>query len=405
MFNDIKLWSRRYDEYRCGPILGMYREKKAILMNYLDLPVDVDRLKFLLVKSINISHKDKNLIKVKEENSIGEDIQRKRNNDSQKRRNADIDKVKQAKNLQELLDALNHLNQNYSIILEELKNEPVERQLRYLELYLEYEEHKKMQRKGELFSDRIPELDKLYASVFKKKSVYNKYGLLPVDKSRMLKVMNPPRIYDSALDKTIFLSLSCSQSLVEILNSLYEQGLIGEMSFKGSSNIFDGTCEDQRLSEDVERGKLYSFDFNHFVDVTKLYSETYNDQLWIIKDGNNLYFEELDEDFDEYEDSVVTRMLHAEIEDDFYICHMDFEYIFYSLEEFEKRKQEPNTKGTYKKRCKLFKIDKCQIPFDYKVEMLTRNNSKIQDPLFYFILNLYFKHTNLLNEYFSRTCG
>lgn len=401
LYDDEKWDGKRQALYSSGPIHGMYRERNAILMNALEESVNIQRLKNLLIKSIDGTHDQIKRINkaVYETNNIAEDVRKKIDDNQKERHNSEIKSVKNAKDTRELLEVVNQYN---SLFLQDLRNETVERKLRFLELYFEYREYKMSQAKAELFSDRNHELAELYGSVFDKKSSYKKYDLIPIDEVRTLKVMDPPRIYDSNLDKTII--ITCPKRLAELLSDLYGQGLIGEMSFKGTSKIFDGVFDIQNIFEEMERGRIFSLNFNDFADVTKLYSDEYNDQLWIIKDGNDIYFEELTEDFDKYKDSIVTRMLHAAIVEDSYIQHMDFEYIFYSSEEFEKRKKEANTKGSCKKRRKLFKIDKCRIPFDFKIDMMRTDDGNVQVPIFYCILDLFFEHKNLLNEYFEKAC-
>ncbi|WP_426758908.1 hypothetical protein, partial [Pseudomonas aeruginosa] len=65
-------------------------------------------------------------------------------------------------------------------------------------------------------------------------------------------------------------------------------------------------------------------------------------------------------------DCAVTRMIHLEyfVEDGrYYVSHIDHELIFYTLEEFDLRANDPYQKGNARKRLKTFKIDRSAIPF------------------------------------------
>ncbi len=401
--NSVPKWSgKREALYANGPIYGMYREGNETLLVALDKPVDIQRLKFFLERSIDgtCEHSKKIIRKAYEFKNISEEVWRKCQEEIQIQHDLEIEHVKKAKCLDELFVFVNSYN---SGLIEDLKDKSVECQLRFLQIYFEYDEHKKYKTKEELFSDRIPKLDELYDSVFDKKSEYKKYDLIPIDEYRTLRVKNPPRIYDAQIDKTIM--LRCSKCLAEVLYELFEKKLIGEMAFKGSSEIHEGEFDFEYCFEEVECGRIFSFDIIHFAGVTKLYSKVYEDQLWIIKNGKDIYFEELDKNFADYEDSVITKLIHVEIKDDSTIDHMDFEYIFYTIDEFDKRKQYANTEGTGKKRRKLFKIDSCNIPFDYVVEMMKPDYDKIEVPFLYFVLNICFEHKDLIKEYFSEMCG
>ncbi len=48
-------------------------------------------------------------------------------------------------------------------------------------------------------------------------------------------------------------------------------------------------------------------------------------------------------------------------------------------------------------------MDDCHIFIDYKVEMLAPDYSKIEVLFIISILQTYFEHLDLLNEYFSKT--
>lgn len=64
-------------------------------------------------------------------------------------------------------------------------------------------------------------------------------------------------------------------------------------------------------------------------------------------------------------------------------------------------------KGTAKQRMKSFKIDNSKIPFSYRCEVLRKdeygNNLPHEDEQFLcYVLECYFKHKDLLKEYFQK---
>ena len=135
-----------------------------------------------------------------------------------------------------------------------------------------------------------------------------------------------------------------------------------------------------------------------------MYSEQYEDSLWIIHDGNDLIFEELCEDMHIENNAILTQMIHMQIDGNC-ITHLDHEYIFYDLDEYEKRLSNYRIKGQAQKRIKTFKIDHSRIPLNYPCNILRIDESgreKIVVPFIYFVLNAYFEHKDLLSEYFQK---
>ena len=79
------------------------------------------------------------------------------------------------------------------------------------------------------------------------------------------------------------------------------------------------------------------------------------------------------------------------------------------IEEYEKRLKDPTVKGKAQKRVKTFKVDAANIDMDYLcTAVIVRDNNgpvQIKVPFLYFILNTYFSHKDLLNEYFEAVLG
>lgn len=401
---------KRQAVYFSGPIQGMYEENDNMLMELMGDDPNLDRLKDLMVWCIKDVDDDikKRMHHMELDGACSPGLYIIEGLDGKKYRyvcREHIDDVIRAKNLTELKDAVDNYNGHF---LEIVRDEPIERQMMFLQIWLEYSKYQSYVKKASKFTIEQPELDLLYDSIFSKESEYKTYGLVPIDRSRELKVMTPPRIYDRELDKTLILALN--KPVVEDISNLYIQNLVGKMAFRASGEIYEGLYTMQKLQEEVERGCLFNYNLGNLSDITKLYSKDYNDQLWIRKDGVNIYFEELDSEFETYEDYVITRLLHIEFEQRNeeenrpVVKHMDFEYIFYTWEDFNLRKINGRIKGSGKRK-KIFKLDQCCIPIDYKVKMVAPDYSEIDVLFLISVLQAFFEHSDLINEYFSELYG
>lgn len=247
-----------------------------------------------------------------------------------------------------------------------------------------------------------PNIEKLYKESFDKSSDFISWTLIPIDASRQLfSSDNPPRIYDKQQNKTIFLDQSCGRSFSMVLQDLIERRFIPKISFRGSDfYIYDGENHTSYLAEAVEKGKLFSWNIDILPTVTKLYSESfYDDCLWVRSEEADMTFEELCENFRDDGEHIITQMIHLQ-HDGIVINHLDHEYIFYDLEQYERRKTNPYEKGNGRRRVKTFKIDNARIPMDYQCKMI-RGNTDIEVPFIVFVLNNFFEHKDLLEEYFQ----
>ena len=157
------------------------------------------------------------------------------------------------------------------------------------------------------------------------------------------------------------------------------------------------------LCEEIERGMLFTWDIKKLHNITKLYDgEYYLNNMWIFVSNGNMIFEEMQSNEFEQDDSLVTSVIHLEyyLEDNnYYISHIDHEYIFYSIDEYEKRKVSPDQKGH--KRVKTFKIDESSILMNHHCKLYDNNNNYVVVPFIYYVLNLYFNNKKLVEEYFS----
>lgn len=260
-----------------------------------------------------------------------------------------------------------------------------------------------------IYNKEQGKVKQLYSNNHDLLTFYEKYELIPIDNERKLLAINPPRIYDIEADKTLYIQ-NVSVELADKLNDLYSQKIIESLSFRVSNRgIYHGKNELEHLLEEVEFGKAFSFVDLGKIPLTKLYSKSYEDCLWVKIDLENMTFEELCEDFVTCDDKIVTQVIHLEYKKEdnkVYITHIDHEYIFYTLEEYEKRLKNSEQKGCASTRMKTFKVNNALIPFDlsYNVSWKDRDEEKlhvVEIPFLYFVLQCYFKHTDLLHEYFS----
>lgn len=278
-----------------------------------------------------------------------------------------------------------------------LTNPFPERVLSYVYIYLEYS----LKKKNNLYSNEQPDIKELYDKVFNKSSELKKWGLLPVNEVRKLYTNTyPVRIYDSNLNKTLLVQIS--SPLAKVFKELYEKHYIYNLAIRPKDfPILDGENYVGILQEAVERGSVFTWSLDELPAVTRLYNgEHYEDCLWIKSEGEDITFEELCQDFHEEGEYVVTQMIHLQHSEK-NITHIDHEYIFYNLDEYEERKFNPKIKGEEKKRVKTFKIDHSNIPMDYACKM-NDENKEIEVPFIFFVLNNFFEHKDLLAEYFKK---
>lgn len=227
---------------------------------------------------------------------------------------------------------------------------------------------------------------------------YKKYGLIKLNENRVIEKNTlspnsfPQYICDKRLKKYITIEdISCE--MLVFLSELLEKKDIEELSLRVSIYTKLKDNHTQMLLEDKEFGKYFSFGNLKEILPTKLYNMK-NDELWINIDKKNITFEEILEDFENYGDYIVTQVVHCEYfeeNQEFFINHLDHEYIFYTMEEYEERQNNINQKGNGSKRVKTFKIDNSKIPF-----ILDSGDNFLLK-----ILNEYFKSKDLLEEYFQ----
>jgi hypothetical protein len=223
---------------------------------------------------------------------------------------------------------------------------------------------------------------------------YKKYMLLELNTYRKLVKKRFYYLSDER-DKNLNICLDeeISDEVCAFFLELKEKGFVGKLSIR--PHYYRLLKDFIPSEEEKEFGKYFEFKNLKESFVTKLYDYKSNDILWINIKNKNITFEEILDDFEILDDEIIkTKVLHCEYFKDnekFYISHLDYEYIYYSIDEFEKRKNSVNQKGNKEKRTKIFKIDNSKIPIilDNGVNVLM------------FFLNQYFQQKELIKEYFQ----
>lgn len=239
---------------------------------------------------------------------------------------------------------------------------------------------------------------------------YEKFQLVGINETRELFVpIQSTRIHDVNLDKT-FSVQNLPKNVAELFIQLMKEGFISELSVRLSDGYeWNGKYEEDYALEEVEYGKPFTLSGFQKIPITKLYSKNLGDSLWIHIDDKNITFEELKDDFDTFDENIITQVLHIEYFEEngkCYIAHMDHEYIFYTIDEYEKRTENHRQKGTGMYRIKTFKIDNSKIPLDMQTIIdIKDENGEVREKkeilLIHFIIENYFEHTDLLREYFQ----
>lgn len=276
----------------------------------------------------------------------------------------------------------------------------------FIYIYYAYEEY--CRKKDNILNSKHENIDKLYAECFDKSSQFMKYGLLPIDDQRKLLAIDPPRIYDSTNNKTLFVK-NIPLSLCVKFNELIDTKQIQNLAVRVFDKSFNGKMELVFSLEEIERGRIFLPTNLGIPKITKLYSKNYEDCLWITVETQDITFEELCRDFKIFEDKIVTQVVHLQYkksDEGIYIIHLDHEYIFYTIDEFDSWQQNPSQKGTAETRMKTFKIDNAYISFDlsYQVVWKDINGNKslpVSVPFICYVLGCYFQHKDLLIEYFQ----
>ena len=391
LYGGAPIWEISRDvKYINGVVLGKYREKDPETIKVLDSVVSSE----MLQKEVFIHLQ--NTIKEYEQRDELDILQ-------QKKYNAE----KEEYELLKTNGIDDWINRYCNWIKNEMRDFSNNKIKALLYIYYSYDNYKR--ENNSPYNPDISVIKNIYDGLFEKQSQFEKYGLLPIDSARELLELEPPRIYDKEIDKTFFIK-NIPLHFLEQLSLLKNLGYVKDIALRvKNENPYEGKLSCSYLAEALERGKYFSLSGLGEYSITKLYSEKYEDCLWITIDSRNITFEELCQDFTIYENVVVTQVVHLEYQckaQDAYITHLDHEYIFYTLEEYERRMKDNLQKGSGLTRLKSFKIDHSCIPFNYKVEVKRKDENGEELQIEYvqilsYILEIYFKHKDLLKEYFQ----
>lgn len=279
-------------------------------------------------------------------------------------------------------------------------------------VYYGYESY--CNRKKSVYNQERDRLKSIYSRCFDKNSELHTYGLIEIDKKCELLALDPPRLFDPRVNKTFYLS-NIKKDLLELFLGI--SGLYEKLSVRVSNldmDIFDGRYTEQILQEAFAFGKPFNKESIGSIAVAKLYSEDMNNTFWVKSDHEDITFEELCSEEGQYADSVITQVVHMQYKNSdsgIIITHIDHEFIFYSKDDYEKRKNNIKIKGSNQPRLKSFKIDNARIPIElqcehaYGVQDEMTNDTKTlveKIPFLIYILKEYFTHTELIDEYFAK---
>ncbi|EGT3628195.1 hypothetical protein FAP94_17705 [Morganella morganii] len=220
---------------------------------------------------------------------------------------------------------------------------------------------------------------------------FSKYNLLSINEN--IEIHNDKdsqTIRDKRIDKYFWIPLS--KKLLSSIEDLIGKNLLSDISFR-----VDYISEYIPIMEEMEYGSILKINVSDLPEVSKFYTvNNYDDNLWVRHniEKQSLTFEEIMEDFEVVNQDVVTQVIHLEyfvLDGDYFIKHLDHEFILYTLDEYSERLSNPDKKG-YKK-IKSFKIDNAKIPFGFK---------KDGEYFLYQVLDDYLENKELISEYFSK---
>lgn len=219
---------------------------------------------------------------------------------------------------------------------------------------------------------------------------FNKYNLLSLNANiTIYNDKDSQTLQDGRLGDYFWIPVP--RKLLFSLQELINLGMVSDISFR-----IDNITKCIPFLEDMEQGTSLKLNVTDLPPLSKFYSsDNYADTFWVHHDSKkkSITFEELRDDFQMANDDVITQVIHLEyfnLNNAFYIQHLDHELISYTLDQYEKKLLDSKIKG-YKK-TKSFKIDNAKIPFMFK------NNNEF---LLFQVLDSYFKNSDLISEYFN----
>ncbi|ENE5200928.1 hypothetical protein ABNJ92_004563 [Vibrio parahaemolyticus] len=259
-----------------------------------------------------------------------------------------------------------------------------------------YNDYKSIKSRSEMFnmqysSHLYDEYKNIDVDLDEADSQFSKYKLLSLnDNIEIHNDKDSQTIRDKRIDKYFWIPLP--KKLLSSIECLIDKNLLSDISFR-----IDYISECIPMMEEMEYGSILRIDVSDLPEVSKFYTiDNYDNNLWVRHDieKQSLTFEETMEDFEVVNQDVVTQVIHLEyfvLDDEYFIKHLDHEFILYTLDEYSERLSNPDKKG-YKK-IKSFKIDNAKIPFGFK---------KDEEYFLYQVLDAYLENKELISEYFSK---
>lgn len=220
---------------------------------------------------------------------------------------------------------------------------------------------------------------------------FSKYSLLKLNSNiSIYNDKDSQTIKDSRIDKYFWINVP--RKVLLTIEDLIDKEFISDISFR-----VDFVSDFLPLMEEMEVGSPLRLKVSTLPELSKFYSaENYSNNLWVRHDTtkSSLTFEELLEDFEIVGNDIATQVVHLEYSknnEEFFITHLDHEFILYTPDAYESRLSNQNERG-YRK-VKTFKIDNSKIPFYFK---------KGSEYFLLQVLDAYFKNTDLIFEYFEK---
>lgn len=258
----------------------------------------------------------------------------------------------------------------------------------------------KQEIKEQIFNNYNSKIIDLHGDIYNNDSNFKDNQLLPLYLNKNL-ILDTEKNLIRDQDDNVFQINHMGTNILRCIKELQDQKIINKISFK----ITDINSNEQ-IEKTLEKGSLLHYNIDKIDLINMLYDpKIYDDKLmiWHTKDDSKsqFIFEEILEDFDNDDsENIITQIVHLTYigeNNNYYIDHIDHEYIFYSIEQYDKKleslkKGKENIKGH--KKIKTFKIDEAKIPFFYK---------DANDIFFlYLILENFFTKKELLKEYFNK---
>lgn len=222
----------------------------------------------------------------------------------------------------------------------------------------------------------------------------DQYGLIKVPNNWILKTEQTPKVFDPTRNTHVIVR-HVPLAFFKFLSDV--KGKYGfSLSLRPDYEICgDGIKDVMGINEELEKGSIFAGSLSTIPKINCLYdAKQYQDCFIVSHKDQDITFEELLDDISVDNESIVTQVIHMQyfVKDRVeYISHIDHEYVFYKLNEYENKRSLLGIKGEAQPRYKTFKIDNAEIPF----------TEIASDNILYQALMAYFSKIELINEYFD----